>query len=342
MNRDHVFNVRARRASASPLDLIEPLEPRRLMAAVPSAAVVGDRLVIRGSDVADTITVVELLDEEGLNAISYAVKIQSSAAGGLTIAPVEETFPAGGIRRVVVATGAGDDQVEFSPPVPAVNPPSHSFVTLPSRVTLGAGDDTFNGGSNDDVVSGGAGADFIRGNGGRDLLGGGAGRDRISGGGGDDILTGNAGADELHGSAGNDTLLGGAGDDLLGALRQVTLEISEFQSDPGDDLLFGGAGDDDLLGGEGVDTLFGNAGRDSVSGGDGLDRLRGGTGPDRFYNIEADAERLDFTPGVDELRGPPDTSAAAGGGSFSSGGGGGTVSYGASFSYGAGFSVATG
>ena len=52
------------------------------------------------------------------------------------------------------------------------------------------------------------------------------------------------------------------------------------------------------------DTLLGGAGRDSVSGGEGLDRLRGGAGPDRFYNIEDEAERLDFTPGVDELRGP--------------------------------------
>src|SRR5687768_5557186 len=98
--------ARAPRPAAPPRISVElePLEPRRLMAAtVPSAEAVGDRIVLRGTSGADTIVVAEVLDNQGLEAVSYTVTIRDRVLAGSEAPPryerIEQTFPAAGIRR---------------------------------------------------------------------------------------------------------------------------------------------------------------------------------------------------------------------------------------------------
>jgi Ca2+-binding RTX toxin-like protein len=129
------------------------------------------------------------------------------------------------------------------------------------QVSLGAGDDTLNGGG----LAGAAAALVADGGQGEDMLGGGANADELHGGEGDDLLRGADGRDLLHGGANADRLLGDGGDDLV-------------HGDAGDDRLVWNLGDgnDVFEGGEGVDTAEVNGGDDAdqVTLTANLDRVR--------------------------------------------------------------------
>jgi hypothetical protein len=95
------------------------------------------------------------------------------------------------ISAIQIDAGAGSDSVIASVPVPI-------------QASMGAGNDSFQGGAEVDTVRGGSGSDKTYG---------GAGRDKLSGGGGTDKLFGQGGADKLFGGAGADKLFGGGGND---------------------------------------------------------------------------------------------------------------------------------
>ena len=119
------------------------------------------------------------------------------------------------------------------------------FVTAPTELLGGAGDDYIHGGRGRDRIDGGDGDDCLHGSRGNDVIIGGAGNDWIEGGSGHDIVYGGAGRDRIYGGSGNDILLGGAGNDRI----------------------FGGRGRDIIIGGEGADRLRGGRGQDIVIAG---------------------------------------------------------------------------
>ena len=131
--------------------------------------------------------------------------------------------------------------------------------TASIAVHLGAGDDTFAGGSllSDVTVDSGAG------------------NDTITTGAGNDTITTAAGNDTVTAGSGNDTITAGAGDDTV-------------TSDDGDDTVKGGAGPDTLSGGLGRDALSGNDGNDTLTGGDDADWLAPGEGDD---GVDGNAQR---------------------------------------------------
>jgi hypothetical protein len=162
-------------------------------------------------------------------------------AGCAAIDPHRVGCP-GGVARLLVATGGGDDVAAMSQ------------VAVPVIADGGAGNDLLEGGTNGDLMSGGSG---------QDTLNGGAGSDTLVGAGGDDVLQGADGSDQLTGGDGADIVQGdaGSGDILVG--------------NGGPDLLEGGAGDDALRGGGGADVLVTGAGRDTANTGAGRDQVFG-------------------------------------------------------------------
>jgi serralysin len=160
-------------------------------------------------------------------------------------------------------------------------------------VSLGDGNDTFNGGANPERVQDGNGADIVSLGGGNDTY----------------IATGNTGAD------GNDIVNGGAGIDTYDAslasfgvvinLSGVAQVFAPANTATGTDIsgtgtakdtitgfenANGGGGDDIIYGtgaanvldggGSGADLLFGLGGNDTLKGGVGMDHLVGGAGKD--------------------------------------------------------------
>jgi|1186.fasta_scaffold00102_4 Ca2+-binding RTX toxin-like protein len=92
----------------------------------------------------------------------------------------------------------------------------------PDHLIGGPGDDTLTAGGNsvgagNDTLDGGPGSDTLAGEAGSDVMSGGADNDTISGGLDGDLLDGGAGADTLSGDDGSDSLIGGPGSDLLDA-----------------------------------------------------------------------------------------------------------------------------
>ncbi len=108
--------------------------------------------------------------------------------------------PASLISAIQIDSGGGSDSV---------------IANLPARMavqaSLGAGNDSFQGGSEVDTVRGGSGSDKAYGGSGMDKLKGGTGADKLLGQGGADSLAGGAGADKLIGGGGNDQCNGGPG-----------------------------------------------------------------------------------------------------------------------------------
>ena len=236
-------------------------------------------------------------------------------------ASLRQTFLNADISRVVVYSGAGDDQV-------------NNTLVIPSTVYGGNGDDTISGGSAADLLYGGDGADtiwggsaddYLQGGEGNDNLRGGEGSDRLRGDGGDDDLRGGDGDDLLEEGTGNDFILGEAGDDealgnsgndrIGGGLGNDVLSGQEGDDsvfgDDGEDRLYGQGGSDKLYGGNDGDQLFGgadndqlrgDAGNDTLYGGDGNDFLEGSTGDDFLFG-ESGNDEARGNSGNDSLRG---------------------------------------
>jgi len=116
-------------------------------------------------------------------------------------------------------------------------------------VTLGDGDDWFNGGFGNDVGYGGDGRDRLNGASDNDSLYGGTGRDVLIGAIGDDLLSGGNGDDRLIGGVGVDLLTGGIGSDefRFRLPDQYPDVITDFQSGVDRISFFGSAYDASLL-----------------------------------------------------------------------------------------------
>ena len=215
-------------------------DSEQLSLTVSQLGVVGDDLVISGTDSNDRIGVYS--DAQG----DLHVYMNGRYRG--------EFQDVGG--EIIVCAGDGHDRVYVS-----------RHVTHDTQIDGGTGRDWIIGGSGNDVIDGGDGRDWIHGRTGNDLIHGNDGHDVIFGGLGDDELHGDAGNDWLYGGLGDDTLIGGTGNDwLFGGAGNDLLEGAE-----GNDKLFGGKGDDVLNGGEGNDLMIGGRGNDTINGGPGHD-----------------------------------------------------------------------
>jgi uncharacterized delta-60 repeat protein len=163
-----------------------------------SAQVKGTKLIVRGTDRRDVITV-----------------SPDTAAGmiNVNVNGAAQTFPIAGIKRIEVSARDGNDEVTCSV--------GGEIIT-----TLNGGDDDddlrllgdargrLEGDDGDDDLTGGDRADRLRGGDGDDILFGGDGNDDISGDDGFDELFGEEGDDELKADDGfEDELDGGGGDD---------------------------------------------------------------------------------------------------------------------------------
>lgn len=108
--------------------------------------------------------------------------------------------PASLISTIQIESGAGSDSV---------------IANLPARMavqaSLGAGNDSFQGGSEVDLVTMGAGGDKADGGPGQDVIKGGSGSDKLHGGPGADSLFGGTSPDKLFGDGGKDHCVPGPG-----------------------------------------------------------------------------------------------------------------------------------
>ncbi|MGK7942832.1 MAG: right-handed parallel beta-helix repeat-containing protein, partial [Crocosphaera sp.] len=147
------------------------------------------------------------------------------------------------------------------------------------RILGGTGNDLlYGGGGNNDHLDGQEGDDTLHGSEyGSDVLRGGVGRDRLYGYGGndhlqggdeDDILDGGFGDDLLEGDAGSDVILGGANHDRLYGHNQAAINddnaVDYLYGDFGTNGYETDAGDDQLWGQGGNDYLFGEGGNDFI------------------------------------------------------------------------------
>ena len=210
-------------------------------------AIVGDELIIRGTQGPDDMIVSQI---DGALTVDYN---QTCAA----------QFPSSSISRIVISGFGGADFIRTD-------------VTIPTLIAGGFGADEIYGGEGANAIHGGPGGDMIWGGPENDFINAGRGIDTvyalqgdddIIGGDADDLLMGGSGDDFLMGGLGGDTLLGDAGSDfLVGNVGADTLD-----GGPGNDELTGLGGPDSLSGGSGNDTIRGGEGFDTINGGDGFD-----------------------------------------------------------------------
>ena len=177
-------------------DVIEPLEPRRLL----SAAVVDGVLTISGeSDV-----------------------VVRPVTGDPTRIRVgtRRFFDRADVRRISITGTAGPDRIVAE-------------IDLPVWCYGAAGRDTILGGSKNDTLIGGGGPDSIGGGSGRDSIRGSAGDDEINGGKDNDKLYGESGRNTLAGGVGNDVLVASTNfepDSLHGNEGSDLLDGDEFDA----------------------------------------------------------------------------------------------------------------
>ncbi len=129
-------------------------------------------------------------------------------------------------------------QVEFGDdPITAKTFDTTTFTSI--NVSLGAGDDVFDGasvaGTDAETVDGGSGSDTITT---------GAGNDVIFGGSGDDTIQSRDGNDQIFADSGNDLVVGGRGTDT--ALLGAGADTFVWNPGEGSDIVDGGSGIDDL------------------------------------------------------------------------------------------------
>jgi Ca2+-binding RTX toxin-like protein len=153
-----------------------------MFAAVPSAAIVGGMLEVKGTGKADDLFVSMAYDGSGFVTVESRTGVLGSFDPSM--------FP-GGIH---VAAGGGDDLVVV-----------FSDVLIGAHIEGGRGDDVLAGGSGDDLIEGDRGNDQLAGGAGNDILDGGDNLDDLDGGEGDDVLAGGKGVDRIFGDVGVDT-----------------------------------------------------------------------------------------------------------------------------------------
>lgn len=133
--------------------------------------------------------------------------------------------------------------------------------------------------------------------------------ENVIGGSGNDAITGDSNNNSLFGGLGNDTLIAGAGNDYLdgaagidtanysGMTQNILMllvdnaesfvsianDASEFDTIINIENFISGSGDDLLIGDSNVNQLLGGLGNDTLDGGAGADTLIGGAGNDIYY-----------------------------------------------------------
>jgi hypothetical protein len=151
------------------------------------SGLIGDTLVVTGSNAADNISVLR----RGRQIVVLA--------GG-----VSQRYALSQIAAISIDARGGSDRVLIDP-----------FLTIGVTILGGAGNDILFGGGGNDSIDGGSGKDSLFGMAGNDVLLGGDDNDRLHGGWGNDTLKGGAGNDWLFGELGDDDLDGEADDDWL-------------------------------------------------------------------------------------------------------------------------------
>jgi Ca2+-binding RTX toxin-like protein len=202
---------------------------------VPSAAaLVGDALVVKGTDSGEGISV--QMNDPRFGSPANLIVVYSDGA-------VIGKFAANRVNRIEIHAGGGNDKVVIS-----------DQIKLPTILDGGAGDDTLVAGSGSTVLVGGDGNDTLTGGPSRDVLIGGAGTDTLNGNGGDDILI--AGQTKYENNMdslrtiqkiwnSDDTYEG-----RVGTLRSMGVNYASDDGSP--DQLIGGDGRDWFVGGPGV------------------------------------------------------------------------------------------
>ena len=235
--------------------------------------------------------------------VSAAARITNlgTISGGITTGESADVIFNQGVVTGKVDTSGGDDVVDST------------GGRIVGNVFLGAGNDTYIGGSFTDLVWGGTG---------RDDLSGAAGDDRF-------YVLENDGNDDIDGGSGIDSYdastaflsvnvnlttglarMGGATDDLTGIERafggtgndSLTGDklANTLSGNDGNDILTGNGGADRLLGGLGNDTLSGGDGNDRLVGNEGRDALNGGAGDD-VLNGGLDVDAMTGATGADRF-----------------------------------------
>jgi Ca2+-binding RTX toxin-like protein len=217
---------------------INQLETR----AVPSAAaLVGDTLMVKGTDAGESISV-QVNDPRFGGPANLAVVYSDGAVIG--------RFAMNSINRIEIHAGGGNDKVAIS-----------DQIKLPAILDGGAGDDSLMAGSGSTVLVGGDGNDTLIGGPSRDVLIGGAGADSLFGNGGDDILI--AGATKYE----NDP-------NSLLTIQKIWNGDDSYEGRVGTLRKMGVANTSDSAG---MSTVA-NDGADHLSGGEGRDWFIGGPG----------------------------------------------------------------
>jgi Ca2+-binding RTX toxin-like protein len=221
-----------------------------------TAALVGNDLVVNGTNISDRITITPANGDRVLN-----VTVNGVQWGAFLI-------PA--IGNIVVTAGDGEDIVDII------------HTTANAIVDGGNGDDYIATSFGNDVIQGGLGEDQINASEGNNTVWGdvqdqqavnAGSNDKISTMGGADVVYGGGGNDEIALGAGADYAFGGFGNDTIGG-------------EDGNDRLYGGDGNDVMSGDAGDDLLLGNAGNDRLMGRTGRDIVVGGTGADEVSGQE--------------------------------------------------------
>jgi Ca2+-binding RTX toxin-like protein len=212
---------------------VDRLESREVPSA---AALIGDTLVIKGTDSGEAISV-QVNDPRFGNAHNAAVVYSDGAVIG--------KFALANVNRIEIHAGGGNDKVVIS-----------DQIKLPAIVDGGAGDDSLVAGSGSTVLVGGSGNDVLLGGPTRDVLIGGAGADSLYGIGGEDILiAGQTKYENDTGSLGTFQKIWNGPDSYesrVDALRQMG--VATASNDGSADYLAGGDGRDWFIGG--IDATF--------------------------------------------------------------------------------------
>ncbi len=278
---------------------------------VPFTPLQNDEVIIRGSDVADTITGSTQADEivgndgndalfglDGRDILNGGAGIDTLTGGAgdddyrLTdVSKVSDIPFRLAFDKIVEDPGGGIDSVNVG------RTGNVGDYTLPANVenALITGDATFDltGNEAENSVTGNNAANFISGLSGNDVLTGRGGNDTLDGGDGDDSLDGGNDTDTAsYESAGAAVIVklavvggqntGGAGIDTLTAIENLAGSIfgDRLNGDSAANMLDGGNGDDILAGGLENDTLNGGGDNDRLKGGVGADLLNGDDGND--------------------------------------------------------------
>ncbi len=310
--------------------LVEMLEDRRLLAAVPierpGETIVGtqdsDQYVFdprfdwNGTRIEDVIGGGDVLDFSAVREdLTFRIKAQSEvqiSGGGRTATSQNVSrFKAGqGNNVFIVENGASlrDGAIEgfqgattilafAEPGLPGSGSATRINVALAGPAPLAtAGNVEFVELTNITRIIGGRGSDVAIGDANNNVIEGGRGDDHLRGDDGNDSLWGNDGDDRIFGDGGDDPLLdGGDGEDVIDGGQGS--DVLRGGSD--DDQLIGGEGNDDLAGGDGDDLLRGDAGNDTQAGGLGDDQYlyADGWGPlDRVSESSGEgSDVLDFS-----------------------------------------------